>query len=101
MGIDAETYYQDHWLEIEAERLEAYEEMFQWRDALEPLIAPAELAQGHTVVDYGCGPGHLSMELARRVGPSGQIWSLDINREFLQRTRDRADAEGIADRVRV
>ena len=55
--------------------------------------------EGHTVVDYGCGPGHLSVELARRVGPKGAVRALDINREFLERTRARAEREGLADRM--
>ncbi len=99
MSDKLDTYYRDHWVDVEPERLEAYEAMFQWREGLEPLIAPAEIGEGHTVVDYGCGPGHLSVELARRVGPSGAVRALDINREFLERTRARAKREGLADRV--
>ena len=101
MNTELDTYYQDHWVEVEPERLEAYERMFRWRDGMEPLLAPAEIAEGQSVVDYGCGPGHLSMEIARRVGPKGQVWALDINREFLARTRARAQEEALADRVRT
>ena len=99
MSGASDTYFQDHWVTVEPERLDAYEQMFQWRDALEPIIAPAQIREGLSVLDYGCGPGHLSVEMARRVGPSGQVWSVDINREFLERTRARADAQGFSDRV--
>ncbi len=99
MATDTETYYRDHWLEVEPERLEAYERMFVWRQELEPLLAPAQIGEGLTVVDYGCGPGHLSVELARRVGRSGHVHALDINTEFLTRTRARAAAEGVGERV--
>ena len=94
-----ETYYADHWLEVEPERMGAYERMFEWREGLEPLIAPAQIGPGQVVVDFGCGPGHLAIELARRVGPEGRIIALDVNREFLERTRARAEREGLADRV--
>src|SRR5512145_1529759 len=95
------TYYRDHWVTVEPERLDAYEEMFRWRPQLEPLLAPARLGPGLTVVDYGCGPGHLAVELARRVGPEGRVLALDLNAEFRQRTAERAAAEGLAERVTV
>ena len=57
------------------------------------------MGEGHAVVDYGCGPGHLAVALARRVGGTGKVFALDINREFLERTRARAEREGLADRV--
>ena len=101
MAENLETYFKDHWIDVEPERMEAYEAMFVWREGLEPLIAPAEIAEGQAVLDYGCGPGHLACELARRVGPSGQVWAVDINREFLERTRRRAAQEGFAERVRT
>jgi ubiquinone/menaquinone biosynthesis C-methylase UbiE len=99
VASDPRTYYRDHWVDVEPERLEAYEAMFQWRDTLEPLIAPARIGPGLRVVDYGCGPGHMSVELARRVGPTGQVFAVDINPEFLERTRARAEREGFGDRV--
>ncbi len=99
MATRTETYYRDHWLYVEPERLEAYERMFVWRKELEPLLAPAQIAEGLSVVDYGCGPGHLSVELARRVGRGGRVHALDINSEFLTRTRARADAEGVGEQV--
>ena len=52
-------------------------------------------------MDYGCGPGHFACELARRVGPDGRVWGLDINSEFLERTRERARSEGFDERLRT
>ena len=37
---------------------------------------------GQTVVDYGCGPGGLALELARRAGPTGHVHGVDLNAEF-------------------
>lgn len=94
-----DDYYRDHWLEVEDERMNRYEEMFQWRDGYEALIAPADIRAGQVVADYGCGPGGLAIELARRVGDSGAVLALDINREFLARTQALAEDAGLAERV--
>ena len=99
--MSQDTYYKDHWVEIEADRLDRYEEQFVWGPRGNRLIEPAAIAAGQAVADYGCGPGYLSVELARRVGPAGQVHAFDINADFVARTRERVAAEGLADRVRV
>ncbi len=94
-----QTYYRDHWIEVAPERVDVYEEMFRWRPQMEPLLLPAALAPGQHVVDYGCGPGMLALELARRVGTAGHVHGVDLNEVFLDRARQHAAAEGFADRV--
>src|SRR5262245_1192258 len=89
------TYYKDHWVTIEPERLEAYEQLFEWRPQSAPLLEPAELAPGQVVVDYGCGPGGLAVELARRVGPTGRVHGVDLNAAFLERAAARARRDGV------
>ncbi len=89
------TYYKDHWVQIEPERLEAYEQMFEWRPQNAPLLEPAQLAPGQTVVDYGCGPGGLAVELARRVAPTGRVHGVDLNAAFLERAAARAKRDGV------
>lgn len=96
-----ETYYRDHWLEVEPERLEAYEKMFEWHPRMAPLLEAADLGPGQRVVDYGCGPGLLALELARRVGEQGQVHGVDINRDFVDRARRRVFAEGFESRVTI
>jgi len=97
--LNETTYYRDHWLEVEPDRLDAYEEMFQWRPEMAPLIAAAELAPGQSVVDYGCGPGMLSLELARRVGEAGRVHAVDLNELFLTRAREHAKQQGLDGRI--
>ncbi|MCP5071032.1 MAG: methyltransferase domain-containing protein [bacterium] len=97
--MKAETYYRDHWLDIDPDRIEVYEEMFRWRPEMAPLLAPAEISEGQTVVDYGCGPGMLSLELAQRVGPSGHVHAVDINDLFLERAELHADGEALRERI--
>jgi len=96
-----ETYYKDHWVEIEPERLDRYEEMFVWGPRGNNLLAPAGIASGQAVADYGCGPGYLSVELAQRVGATGHVHAFDINADFVKRTQHRLAENGLADRVTV
>ncbi len=99
MNKKLESYYRDHWAEVEPERMARYEAMFQWRDGQEVLIAPAEIGNGNIVMDYGCGPGALSIEIANRVGDNGKVIAVDINEQFLQKTGDFAAEKGFSDRV--
>lgn len=96
-----ETYYKDHWVEIESDRLDRYEGQFAWGERGNKLLEPAGIEPGQTVADYGCGPGYVSLELAKRVGASGHVRAFDINADFVARTRDRLAANGLAERVTV
>jgi ubiquinone/menaquinone biosynthesis C-methylase UbiE len=95
------SYYKDHWLEIEPDRLDRYEAMFKWSPTAEMVLAPAGVAPGQTIADFGCGPGYAAVELAKQVGPDGHVHAFDINAEFVARTRARAESEGLSDRVTV
>jgi SAM-dependent methyltransferase len=59
-------------------------------------IERAELAEGESVLDVGCGCGGTALELARRVGPRGRVLGVDISGPMLARARERAAAEGVA-----
>ena len=74
--MSLETYYKDHWVEIEPDRLDRYEDQFFWGERGNRLLEPAEIAAGQSVADYGCGPGFVSVELAKRVGQAGHVLSL-------------------------
>lgn len=93
--------FQYHWVNIEPERMERYETMYQWNPATEHFYAPAKIGQGQVIGDFGCGPGHAAIEFARRVGPSGHIHAFDINAEFVRRARARAKAEGLEKHITV
>lgn len=97
MALD--SYYKDHWVEIEDDRLDRYEKMFQWSPAFERLLEPADVQIGQTVGDLGCGPGYLSAQLLQRVGAKGHVHAFDVNADFIERTRAKAEAESLADRL--
>lgn len=60
------------------------------------LIQRLDLAPGMRVLDAGCGPGRLTIPLARAVGEEGEVVALDGQRSMLDRLRRRLDAEGLA-----
>lgn len=93
--------FQEHWLNIDPERMERYETMYQWNPATEAFYTPAKIGEGHVVGDFGCGPGHAAIEFAKRVGPTGHVHALDINAEFVRRARARAEANSFGDRITV
>lgn len=86
----ANPYYKQHWIDIEPERHAAYDQILGYHPALEPIIRPLELKPGLRVLDVGSGPAHTTMELARRVSPSGTVTGVDINAEFIARATARA-----------
>jgi len=91
----AEPYYKQHWIEIEPERVTAYDQILAFHPALEPIIKPLDLKPGLRILDVGSGPGHTTMELARRAGASGKVTGVDINVEFIERSSARAREQGL------
>lgn len=56
----------------------------------EALLAKAAHAPGERVIDVGCGGGGTSIEIARRVAPSGTVFGLDISPALVDAARRRA-----------
>jgi ubiquinone/menaquinone biosynthesis C-methylase UbiE len=92
----ANPYYKQHWIEIEAERQQAYDRILAFHPALEPLIRPLGLAPGLKVLDVGSGPGYTTMEMARRVSASGCTVGVDLNADFVAAAAQRAQANRLA-----
>jgi len=97
--VAGNPFYKDHWINIDRNRLDRYERMFQWNPASSALYEPADIRVGHIVADFGCGPGYTAIEIAKWVGPSGHVHALDINPDFVSRTRKNANAGGIGERI--
>jgi SAM-dependent methyltransferase len=56
----------------------------------------AALRRGEHVVDVGCGFGETALELARRVGPGGEVLGIDISTPMLEEARRSAASAGLA-----
>ena len=50
-------------------------------------ISKARLSAGQTVYDVGCGSGSISIEAANQVGPSGKVFSIDIDSNAVELTK--------------
>jgi len=73
-------------------------------ERLDAMLAPFGLAvieraqpkPGERVLDVGCGVGQTSLQLAERVGASGSVLGVDISTPMLERARERARAQKLA-----
>jgi SAM-dependent methyltransferase len=59
------------------------------------LIEALAIQPGQTVCDMGCGNGFYTLELARRVGPRGRVYAVDVQPEMLRMLLGRLAEEGI------
>jgi ubiquinone/menaquinone biosynthesis C-methylase UbiE len=63
--------------------------------------APAKLLEalaikpGQVVCDFGCGNGYHTLQLAKRVGPHGKVYAVDIQPEMLELLKERAGPRGL------
>lgn len=57
--------------------------------------ALADLSQGETVLDLGSGAGLDVLLSARRVGPGGKVYGLDMTDEMLAEARSNLDKSGL------
>jgi SAM-dependent methyltransferase len=60
------------------------------------LLDRLDLRDGMTCLDAGCGGGDATLELARRVGPSGKVVGVDIDETKLEMARAEAAERGVS-----
>ena len=61
----------------------------RWRERAADL---AQLQPGARALDVACGTGDLALELARRVGPGGEVVACDFSEQMLELARAKAAA---------
>jgi ubiquinone/menaquinone biosynthesis C-methylase UbiE len=79
---------------------------FDWLVEIENPLARATRSEnvvqqlaprpGARVMDIGCGPGRVTIPLARAVGPTGEVIALDIQGGMLAKVAEKAKKERIA-----
>lgn len=60
------------------------------------IVDTLALSPGMTVLDAGCGPGRLTVPLARAIGAAGRVVAVDIQAGMLARARAKTAAAGLA-----
>ena len=58
-------------------------------------LAKFGLIDGMKVVDIGAGSGFYSIEAAKRVGSSGRVYAVDVQKDLLERLRTVAANQGV------
>jgi SAM-dependent methyltransferase len=59
------------------------------------IMAHLELHPGLKVLDFGCGPGRLTIPIAKQIGASGTVTAFDIQPAMLERVRAKAELENL------
>ena len=61
--------------------------------ATSALLDRLGVPDGARCLDLGCGGGHVAFELARRVGPTGRVVGIDLDKALLAVAREEAMAQ--------
>jgi ubiquinone/menaquinone biosynthesis C-methylase UbiE len=73
-----------------------------WVEAPHPFITRARLREaldprpGERILEVGPGTGYYSLDIARSLGPGGELHLVDLQREMLDHTIRRAEEAGLA-----
>lgn len=66
----------------------------------EKILSPY-VREAMTVLEPGPGMGFFTLELARRVGPSGKVIAVDIQEKMLKKLKQRAAKAGLSERLQT
>ncbi|MBI5004982.1 MAG: methyltransferase domain-containing protein [Candidatus Lloydbacteria bacterium] len=58
-------------------------------------VAQLDVREGDHVADFGAGSGAYAFAIARRVGSSGRVYAIDIQKELLAKLKNEARRENI------
>jgi ubiquinone/menaquinone biosynthesis C-methylase UbiE len=75
------------WLDLDAKQDIVFAPITQ------ALLSRARLASGQRILDVGCGGGGTTIDIARRVGPTGRAIGVDVSRPMLDAARRRASPD--------
>jgi len=70
----------------------------KWLQNPRKILGPY-IKSGMTVLDFGCGPGFFTVEIARMVGTSGKVIAVDVQEGMLQNLKDKIIGMEINNRI--
>lgn len=70
----------------------------RWLQSPRRLLEP-HVREGMTALDFGCGPGFFTLELARLVGPAGRVVAADLQSGMLEKVRLKAQGSELEARI--
>ena len=62
---------------------------------IEKIVDQFDIKPNMAIADFGAGHGFFSVAFAKKVGPSGQIFAIDILSQTLEAVRSKAKLEGL------
>ena len=62
----------------------------------ESIIPHFKIAEGMKVADFGSGHGFFAVPIARRVGPYGRVYAIDVVADTLSHLRSEAEGEKLS-----
>lgn len=62
---------------------------------LEKIIAQLEIEPNATIADFGAGHGFFAVAFGKIVGPSGQVFAVDVLPQALEAVKSKARLEGL------
>jgi len=90
-----QTESEQHFFDFAAEA--GLTKHFGGLEATEELVELCKIGEGSYVLDVGCGVGQTPCYLAKKHGC--RVFGVDINERMIERSRERAEREGVADRT--
>ncbi len=70
----------------------------RWLQNPQKILRPY-ITEGMTVLDVGCGPGFLSLDMAHRVGKSGRVIASDLQEGMLQKVKEKIKGTELEERI--
>lgn len=63
------------------------------------IVSQIDIEGGDVVVDFGCGSGYFSLELAKKIGNKGEVYAIDVLPSALEAVLSRAKTLGLSNIV--
>ncbi len=70
----------------------------RWFQDPRKILGP-HIKEGMTVLDFGCGPGYFTIDIARMVGKSGRVIAADLQEGMLRKLRHKIQGTELEEHI--